>query len=345
MRQNHDDNSLFRISNIIGIAAGKGGVGKSTMTVNMALALVEMGYRVGILDADIYGPSIAKMLGIENPITENSGRMIPARSKGISYVSMSFFEKSFKSTVLRAPLVNQVIEEFIQKVDWGELDFLLVDFPPGTGDIQITLLQQIPFTLGVAVSTPQQVALLDVKKAIDMFIQMNVEVMGIVQNMSYFLHQGVKITPFGEGLTDALAKELGIGFLGEIPIDPLISHACDHGLSLFDSESDSKKSYLDLATDLINFISNSRKKKNFDVEWHLNRKAFVLTFPDGTSIVSRAHKVQKTCLCVRCQMKPPQIGEEVAIMDLIPIGNYGVKFIFSEGCSRGIYPFARLKKI
>ncbi len=339
------ESSIKKVQTIIAIAAGKGGVGKSTVTVNLALALQTRGFKVGILDADVYGPSVTKMLGMQTSPKEEKGKIFPAEGQGISYISMSFFEAAFKSTIIRAPLANQVIEEFIHKVEWGELDYLLVDFPPGTGDIQITLLQQIPFTFGIGVTTPQQVALLDVKKAMDMFIGMNVEIMGIIQNMSYLLHEDKKIYPFGEGLTDVFSQRMGIEYLGEFPIDPTVANACDHGLSLFDTESDSKKNYLDLTEYVVQFISNINKKKKFDVEWHLNRKAFVLTFPDGTSIVTRAYKVQKSCSCVRCQQNPPKIKEDVQITRLEPVGNYGVKFVFSDGCSRGIYTFERLRKL
>jgi ATP-binding protein involved in chromosome partitioning len=345
MQKSREENPLSNVRNIIAIAAGKGGVGKSTTTVNLARSLQKKGYQIGILDADVYGPSLAMMLGIDQPPQEKEKKMVPAYANGIAYISMAFFENSFKSSVLRAPLANQVIEEFIHKVDWGDLDFLLVDFPPGTGDVQITLMQQISFTLGIAVTTPQQVALLDVKKAMDMFLRMNIEILGVIQNMSYFIQGGEKIYPFGEGLTEAFAKKFGVNFLGEIPIDPLISFASDHSLSLFDTDSVSKKYYLDLADLVIDYVSNPNKKYFFDVEWHLNRKAFVLTFSDGVSIVARAAKVQKSCSCIRCQGSAPKVEEEVSILQINPVGNYGVKFDFSHGCSRGIYTFEKLKKL
>lgn len=221
----------------------------------------------------------------------------------------------------------------------------MVDFPPGTGDIQLTLMQQLPFSYSICVSTPQIVSLIDVKKALEMLVRMNVEVYGIVENMSYFPVGKDQLRPFGKNHTKELAKEFGVEFLGEIPIDPTVSYCCDHAKSLFDTDAHSIRDFVSLATKAEQKVLSPKGKRNFSVEWHLNRKSFVITFSDGLSIVGKAKEVQKLCPCVRCQTISPTIDEEVFVKEIFPVGNYGLKFLFSNGCSKGIYTFSRLKKL
>jgi ATP-binding protein involved in chromosome partitioning len=218
----------------IGIAAGKGGVGKSSMTVNLALALVASGAKVGILDADLYGPSIGKMLSNTIPIKEEEGWIIPAQGLGIAYVSLAHFPMGQKATVVRAPIANHIISEFLHHVKWPQLDFLLIDFPPGTGDIQLTLMQEASLTGAILITTPQEVALLDVKKAYSMFQEMQVPILGVIENMSYFEENSNKVYPFGQGGGERFCKEHHLKLLGEIPLEPNISRCCDHSLSLIE---------------------------------------------------------------------------------------------------------------
>ncbi|HEY2811500.1 MAG TPA: Mrp/NBP35 family ATP-binding protein [Rhabdochlamydiaceae bacterium] len=225
---------------VVGVAAGKGGVGKSSLTVNLALCLQLMGHRVGIMDADIYGPSIRRMLPEDRApgnCTVNPEKIIPAEKNGIRFISMAHFLKEDAPVIVRAPIVNGVIKQFFHAVEWGELDCLLIDFPPGTGDIQLTLMQEGSLCGGIVITTPQEVALQDVSKAIALFHHMGVPVLGLVENMSYFQDQK-KYYPFGKGGGRRLALREGVLFLGEIPIDEDISRCCDEGLSLFDAAKD-----------------------------------------------------------------------------------------------------------
>lgn len=342
---NGETESLRKVKKIVAIAAGKGGVGKSATTVNLALALTKLGFKVGILDADVYGPSIRKMLGEGKEPFEQDNWMIPAYSNNIKHISLSFFTHVIKSSVVRAPIANNVIEQFIHKTMWGELDFLLVDFPPGTGDIQLTLMQQMPFNYGIAITTPQQISLIDVEKAVDMFIRMNVQVKGIIENMSYYQAQNEQLFPFGKGAGEQLAKHYGVSLLAKVPIDEKISQAMDEGKTIFDEQGPVQEIFLDLSR-LITEDKIESAKQNFTVEWHLNRKSFVLTFNDGLSIVGRARELQQMCPCIKCQsVKEKHIDPETAIHSIESVGNYALKFSFTKGCSKGIYTFNQLKKL
>jgi ATP-binding protein involved in chromosome partitioning len=226
---------LAAIKFVIAIAAGKGGVGKSSVTVNLALALQAQGFAVGIMDTDIYGPSIRKMLP-EDRLPSQKGEVIqPALCSGIKMISMAYFRKDHEATAVRAPIANGLISQFIKNVAWGNLDFLLIDFPPGTGDIQLTLSQQANLTGAIMVTTPQEVAVLDVRKAIHLFEQVKIPILGIVENMSYYAFPQFSepLYLFGRGGGERLAIEKGVPLLGEIPIDPILCDCGDKGHSLF----------------------------------------------------------------------------------------------------------------
>lgn len=219
---------------VIGIAAGKGGVGKSSVTVNLALALKNLGCSVGILDADVYGPSIRKMLPPDLLPGMEGEKLIPALSNGIKVISMAYFRKDGEASAVRAPIANSLIQQFLNGVIWGKLDFLLIDFPPGTGDVQLTLAQKANLTAAIMVTTPQEVALIDVRKAMHFFEQVKVPFLGIVENMSFYLDEnGKQQFIFGNGGGKELASEKGLPLLGEIPLDPFIGACHDKGLSLF----------------------------------------------------------------------------------------------------------------
>lgn len=239
--QPKENRSNSTIKAIIGIAAGKGGVGKSTVTVNLALALKNLGLNIGLLDSDIYGPSLRHMLPEDRMPAQQGDRLIPALCRGIRLISMAYFRPTQEAAAVRAPIANGLVTQFIRNVDWGELDYLLIDFPPGTGDVQLTLCQQANLTGAVMVTTPQQVALLDVRKAMHLFEQVNIPILGIVENMSYY-QQAPNDPPqylFGKGGGERLALEKGVPFLGSIPIDPVISQCGDEGISLFDHKASS----------------------------------------------------------------------------------------------------------
>ncbi len=211
----------FHRTNIIGVAAGKGGVGKSTVAVYYGLALAQKGYKVGFLDADLYGPSLCHMLSVKELAKEHKGKIIPARAQNCAIMSLALFDKNKEPAMMRAPIVNEIVQQFFHLVEWGELDYLVVDFPPGTGDIPLTLLQQIPISSMIVVTMPQQVSVLDVRKMLQMLSKSNVPIGGVVENMSYWEDPlGKKFTLFGEGGGEILAKEFSLPLLGQIPLDP-----------------------------------------------------------------------------------------------------------------------------
>ncbi len=219
---------------ILAVAAGKGGVGKSSVTVNVAIALKRAGYSVGIMDSDVYGPSVRRMLPEETAPAQQGEMIQPAISHGIKVISMAYFRKENEAAAVRAPIANGIITQFIKNVNWGVLDVLLIDFPPGTGDIQLTLSQHANLTGALIVTTPQEVALMDVRKAINLFDQVNIPIVGVIENMSYYqpTPDGKKTYLFGKGGGERLASEIGAPFLGQIPIDEEICRAGDEGLPL-----------------------------------------------------------------------------------------------------------------
>src|SRR5271163_1532311 len=225
--------TLPGVSNIIAVGSGKGGVGKTTLAVNLATALVKLGFRVGLIDADIYGPNVPLMMGIsQQPRVLQNNQIEPLVAHGVKLISVGFISPGDKPLVMRGPMLHQIIRQFLQQVQWGDLDFLLVDLPPGTGDVVISLVQTVPLTGAVIISTPSDVSLQDARKALEMFHQVNVEVLGIVENMSHFncphCHQEIDI--FSKGGAERTAKQFSIGFLGSIELIPAIREGGDRGL-------------------------------------------------------------------------------------------------------------------
>jgi ATP-binding protein involved in chromosome partitioning len=232
------------VANIVAIGSGKGGVGKTTLAVNLAVALAKLGYEVGLIDADIYGPNVPLMLGTsQQPRVMPDNQIEPNIAHGVKVISIGFISPGDKPLVMRGPMLHQIIRQFLQQVNWGNLDFLLIDLPPGTGDVVISLVQTVPLTGAVVVSTPSDVALQDARKALEMFHQVNVEVLGIVENMSHFTcphcHQEIDI--FSKGGAERTAKQFNLPFLGSIELDPEIRHGGDRGLPIALLGEDSPK--------------------------------------------------------------------------------------------------------
>jgi ATP-binding protein involved in chromosome partitioning len=224
--------SLAGVKNIIAVASGKGGVGKSTSAVNLAFALAKSGAKVGLLDADVYGPSVPKMVKITRPASMvGESTIVPPEADGVKVISSAMFSTGDRAQILRGPMAGNVAKQFLTNVEWGELDYLVIDYPPGTGDIQLTLSQTAPITGAVIVTTPQEVALIDVRKAMDMFKTLKVPVLGVIETMSYFICDGCdkKHYIFREGGGERLARESGVSFLGGIPLDPSVPIGSDEG--------------------------------------------------------------------------------------------------------------------
>jgi len=242
--------SMPGVKHVVAVASGKGGVGKSTVATNLALALHMHGRRVGLLDADIYGPSIPIMMGVAETFDPNTTQF-PLDRYGIKLMSMGFMIKPETAMIWRGPMVHKYLTAFLTQIPWGELDYLVIDLPPGTGDAQLTLTQTAPLSGAVIVTTPQDVSLIDARKGLEMFKQVNVPVLGIIENMSYFVGaDGKRYEIFRHGGGKKLADEAGVSFLGAVPIDPRIAECGDQGDPIVHKHPDSEiaKTYLELAT-------------------------------------------------------------------------------------------------
>ncbi len=240
------------VAAIVAVASGKGGVGKSTCAVNLALGLAALGLKVGMLDADVYGPSLPRMLGLKGkPQSKDGKKLIPMEKWGLKVMSMGFLVEEDTPMIWRGPMIMSALQQMVFDVEWGELDVLVVDMPPGTGDAQLTLAQRVPLSGAVIISTPQDIALIDARKGLNMFRKVDVPVFGIVENMSYFLCPscGEKSDIFGHGGAQETAKELGVDFLGEVPLHMDIRTTSDAGTPITATEPDSAhaKIYRDLA--------------------------------------------------------------------------------------------------
>ena len=225
--------ALPGVSKIVAVGSGKGGVGKTTVAVNLAIALSKLGQRVGLMDADVYGPNVPLMMGSSQSPKIGAGNTIePNLTHGLKTISIGYISPGDKPLVMRGPMLHQIIRQFLQQVNWGELDYLIVDLPPGTGDVAISLVQTVPLTGAVVVSTPSDVSLEDARKALEMFAQVNVEVLGIVENMSHFTcpHCHHEIDIFSRGGAERTATQFNVPFLGAIELIPAIREGGDRGL-------------------------------------------------------------------------------------------------------------------
>ena len=221
------------VNAIIAVGSGKGGVGKTTLSVNLAIALSKMGHKVGLLDGDVYGPNVPLMLGTnEQPKVMAENQIAPIHSHGLKVISVGFLNPGDKPLIWRGPMLHSIIKQFLGSVQWGELDYLVIDLPPGTGDVALSLIQTVPLTGAIVVSTPSDVSLQDARKAIEMFRQMKVDIVGMVENMSYFVcpHCQHEIDIFSRGGAEKTAKQFQIAFLGSVELDPEIRKAGDGGV-------------------------------------------------------------------------------------------------------------------
>jgi len=228
----HEKQPIPGVKNLVAVASGKGGVGKTTVAVNLAIALSRMGASVGLLDADVYGPNVPLMLATEEqPQMLSEREILPVEAYGLKMISMGLLVPGDKPMIWRGPMLHSVMQQFLRSVQWGELDYLIVDLPPGTGDVQLSLIQSVPLTGAVVVTTPSAVALADVRKAVEMFRQVNVEILGVVENMSFFVcpHCGERADVFGHGEGRRIAEAYGVPLLGEIEMNLQIRLGGDSG--------------------------------------------------------------------------------------------------------------------
>jgi ATP-binding protein involved in chromosome partitioning len=321
-KNNQHKENLRSGPKIIGVLSGKGGVGKSTLTAELARVLKERGLEVGVLDGDLYGPSMRALLPEEILPQTKGEKVVPARSQGISVISSAYFPAHRAPVGVRAPIANQIIAQFIEEVEWGPLDALLVDFPPGTGDIQMTLMQKLPFDGVFVVTTPQELSVIDVEKAIVMAQKMGVPLLGVIENMSYFKDDtGKKHYPFGKGGGAALAKTYSLPLIAEIPIGKI---DLKNLFPLFQSLLKEEKGCKIIGED----------PYHFSIDWWDGKKSFY-----------RYDALQAHCPCIECREGKAPIDEEVKGLEIVMIGKYGLQCRFSKGCSKGIYPFSLLRSL
>jgi ATP-binding protein involved in chromosome partitioning len=274
-----------QVKNFIMVSSGKGGVGKSTSSVNLAVALAMQGKKVGLLDADIYGPNVPRMLGLEGVKPEVQGnKVLPLKAYGIEMMSMGSLMEEGQSLIWRGAMVMKAIEQFLRDILWSELDCLVIDMPPGTGDAQLTLAQSVPVTAGVTVTTPQMVSLDDSRRSLDMFKKLHIPIAGIIENMSGFIapDTGTEYDIFGKGTTEPMAKEFETKILAEIPIEPAVRTGGDEGkpVTYFAPDSETAKRYMKAAEDLWNTIESINQGGGVD------NAAIQPTTPPGVSACS-----------------------------------------------------------
>lgn len=371
---------------LIAVSSGKGGVGKSTVTVNLAVAMARAGLRVGIVDADIYGPSIPGMLGIPGnapPAMGSDRRVIPSAAHGVKIISMAMLTDDDQPSILRGPMVAKYLRMFVGQVAWGELDILLLDLPPGTGDIQLTLAQSFPLTGAVVVSTPQDVSLKIARRGLRMMEQVHVPILGVIENMSGFTCPscGEVSHIFHQGGGAAIASELGVPFLGKVPLDPVIVDSGDDGVPLVVAHPDgpAAQAYFRIAAMLAvgemdirglalpfdwNVATGAGKPapapapatgiaQDLPCAIDLDAAGLEILWADGETRVIPARDLRIACRCAACRdevsgarlLNPEAVALAVTPARIWSVGNYAIGIAFSDGHSSGIYAFKALRQM
>ncbi|MEJ6395933.1 P-loop NTPase [Gymnodinialimonas sp. 2305UL16-5] len=367
---------------MIAISSGKGGVGKSTVTANIAVAMAEAGLSVGVVDADIYGPSIPGMLGIPSvkPAMTPDEKVVPAEAHGVKVISMAMLTDDDKPAILRGPMVTKYLQMFVRQVDWGHLDVLLLDLPPGTGDIQLTLAQAFPLSGAVVVSTPQDVSLKIARRGLRMMEQVEVPILGVIENMSGFTCPscGTVTHIFHQGGGEAIARDIGVAFLGKVPLDPNVVDCGDDGTPLIGAAPDSPAAaaYRDIAAALgdtgdasggiatpfawsiasgsgkptpVEPVAGGSDDRLSALDHHAG--SLVLRWMDGVEQRLATRDLRLDCRCASCRdemtsarlLDPDTVPMDTDITRIWSVGNYALGLSFSDGHDTGIYTFKALR--
>lgn len=351
---------LAQVRHIIAVGSGKGGVGKSTVSLNLAVGLKQLGYKVGLLDADIYGPTQSGMMGHTpgTPPKMEGNQLMPLEKYGLKYMSMGVVAGAEAPVVWRAPMATKMITQFLN-VSWGNLDFLIIDMPPGTGDVQITLAQQASLSGAVIVTTPQEVALQIASKGLKMFEQVNVPILGIVENMSGFTCAHChEVTPvFKQGGGELLAKHLNVAYLGHLPLDPEIMNSGDQGKPILENGPSTKASEF-ILTLTKNLVSSLEKivKEGDDLEplsVTMDSEHLVIDWPAGEKGRYSPYDLRVHCSCASCVdensgkkiLDPKAVSPTIKINSARPVGRYGLALHFSDGHNTGIYKYEAIQKL
>ena len=381
-----DGLGLKHLGQIIAVASGKGGVGKSTVSTNLALALAMQGFAVGLVDADLYGPSVPGMLGITTgkaPAISPSGKVVPALAHGIKVISMGMLTDDDKPAILRGPMVSKYLRMFILEVDWGKLDYLILDLPPGTGDTQLTLAQSFPLTGAVVVSTPQDVSLKIARRGIRMMEQVKVPILGIVENMSGFTCPscGEISHIFHQGGGSKIAASLGVPFLGAVPLDPAIVDCGDDGrpLVLAYPDTPAAQAYRNIAA-ILSERTHHTTAMPTPFDWHCDdegstpksaleaefaggaaeipvamdrrdARTFAVRWQDGHDQDINVRDLRLACRCAACVdemsgravLDPATVSLSIVPTRIWSLGNYAIGVSFSDGHSSGIYTYGLLR--
>lgn len=352
---------LERVQTIIAVSSCKGGVGKSTTAVNLAYTLSERGARVGIFDADIYGPSLPTLVQPEDTMLFQSNELIqPLIYEDVKLMSFGYIPQNpgQEAAIMRGPMVTQIINQLLTGTAWGELDYLILDLPPGTGDVQLTLTQIVPLTAAVIVTTPQQLSFIDVVKGIQMFDKVNVPTVAVIENMSWFQPEpeGPVYYPFGKGAKDRLVELYGFTNTAEMPILPELTAACDRGrpLVLDDPQGIAAGIYRELCDELVREISRIRfgvietPKLYFDPE-----QGILISLPDGTESMISPIDLRLECRGAHSRQEftgerlihREDLPEDLYPVNIAPVGNYAVQIQWSSGGPPSIYPFTQLTEM
>jgi len=346
------------IKHMIAVASGKGGVGKSTTAVNLALGLQAIGLKVGILDADIYGPSQPRLLGLSGrPQVAGGNKLRPMEAYGLKAMSMGFLVDEGTPIIWRGPMVVSALTQMLRDVTWGELDALVIDMPPGTGDVQLTMAQQVPLSGAIIVSTPQDLALIDARKGLNMFRKVDVPVLGIIENMSFFVCPkcGERSDVFGHGGAKLEAEKLGIAFLGGVPLHMDIRVTSDEGqpITATNPNGPHAQIYRDIATKAWAELgaSSDTRIQPPTLAVSPDKSELHVGFPGESSFTLSAEMLRVMSPSAEVQGHSPDqrvtVGRKrnVKIKELRPVGNYAVRIVFDDGHDTGLYAWSYLQTL